>query len=111
MENMVLTLHIIVCVVLVILVLLQSGKEGMGVIFGGGSSSLFGGTGAGGILTKLTAFMAVVFLATSLGYNILTSTKVSKDSAIINIPVDDPSAPAKPAAPVAPANGTAPANN
>ncbi len=111
MENMVLTLHIIVCVVLVILVLLQSGKEGMGVIFGGGSSSLFGGTGAGGILIKLTTFVAVVLLATSLGYNILTSSKANKDSSIINIPLDDPSAPAKPAAPVAPANGTAPKSN
>ena len=66
MENMILTLHVIVCVVLIVLVLLQSGKEGMGVIFGGGSSSLFGSTGAGGILVKLTAFMAVVFIASSL---------------------------------------------
>ena len=32
-----LALHIVVCVLLVILILLQSGKEGMGVIFGGGN--------------------------------------------------------------------------
>ena len=36
MESLILSLHVVVCVVLVILVLLQSGKEGMGVIFGGG---------------------------------------------------------------------------
>ena len=41
-QTLILTLHIIVCVLLVILVLLQSGKEGMGVIFGGGNTSVFG---------------------------------------------------------------------
>ena len=39
MQTLILTLHIIVCVVLVILILLQAGKEGMGVIFGGGMPS------------------------------------------------------------------------
>jgi preprotein translocase subunit SecG len=106
LEKLILTLHIIVCVVLVILVLLQSGKEGMGVIFGGGSSSLFGSTGAGGILVKLTAFIAVVFLATSLSYNIMTSSSTTKPSTIINVPLDDPSAPTVPAKPSA--NGTMP---
>ncbi|MDL2207278.1 preprotein translocase subunit SecG [Desulfovibrio sp. OttesenSCG-928-M16] len=109
MEKLILTLHIVVCVILVLLVLLQSGKEGMGVIFGGGSSSLFGSTGAGGILVKLTTFVAVVFLATSLGYNMLTSVKSSKESTIMDIVVDDPSAPRAPEAPVAPANATSPA--
>ncbi|GAB7080633.1 preprotein translocase subunit SecG [Megalodesulfovibrio paquesii] len=71
METLVLTLHIIACVVLIVLVLLQSGKEGMGVIFGGGSSSLFGGSGAGGLLVKITAFAAAIFLTTSLGFNYL----------------------------------------
>ena len=42
MQTLILTLHIIVCVVLVILILLQAGKEGMGVIFGGGNTSVFG---------------------------------------------------------------------
>lgn len=73
MDSLVLTLHVIVCVLLIILVLLQSGKEGMGVIFGGGSGSLFGAAGAGGILVKLTTFVAIIFLCTSLGYNIITS--------------------------------------
>ena len=77
MDKLVLTLHIITCVLLILFVLLQSGKEGMGVIFGGGSSSLFGSTGAGGILVKLTAFVAVIFLCTSLGYTVLTSSGTS----------------------------------
>lgn len=71
MQTLVLTLHIIACILLVVLVLLQSGKEGMGVIFGGGSGSVFGSSGAGGVLVKLTAFMAAVFICTSLAYNVI----------------------------------------
>ena len=60
MQTLILSLHVIVCVTLVILVLLQAGKEGMGVIFGGGNASVFGSSGAGGLLAKMTAFMAVL---------------------------------------------------
>ena len=75
MQTLILTLHIIVCVLLVILVLLQAGKEGMGVIFGGGNSSVFGSGGAGGILAKLTALMAVIFVITSISYTLVTSSR------------------------------------
>ena len=105
MQSLILTLHIIVCVTLVILVLLQAGKEGMGVIFGGGTGSVFGSTGAGGMLTKLTAFMAVMFVVTCLSYNIVTSTKVAQQSTILDIKLEEMPAPATPpaAAPSAPA--------
>lgn len=80
MQTLILTLHIIVCVVLVILILLQAGKEGMGVIFGGGNTSVFGSSGAGGMLAKMTAFMAVVFVVTSLSYTYVTSSRPSDES-------------------------------
>jgi preprotein translocase subunit SecG len=69
---LVLTIHIIVCLLLIVIVLLQSGQEGMGVIFGGSGDSFFGSGGAGGILTKITALLATIFLVTSLGYNVMT---------------------------------------
>lgn len=108
MENLILILHVIVCVILVILVLLQAGKEGMGVIFGGGNSSVFGSTGAGGLLTKLTAFMAVLFVFTCLSYNILTSTGKQQESTILDVRLEDTAAPATPA-PAVPAPQTVPA--
>jgi preprotein translocase subunit SecG len=101
---MILTLHIVVRLILVVLVLLQSGKEGMGVIFGGGSQSLFGGTGAGGILVKLTAFIALIFVVTSLSYNIMTAQKVEHESVILDLSREDPSVPdTVPAVPSPPA--------
>ncbi len=101
-QTLILTLHIIVCVLLVILVLLQSGKEGMGVIFGGGNTSVFGSGGAGGILAKLTTLMAVIFMITSLSYTYVTSSRPSSESTILNVKIEEPSSPA-PAAPVTPA--------
>ncbi len=111
MQSLILTLHVIVCVSLVILVLLQSGKEGMGVIFGGGSGSVFGSSGAGGMLSKLTAFMAALFILTSLSYNIMTSNPASDKSTILDVKLEDsaPPAPAAPGAPAAPAKPAAPA--
>ncbi len=104
MENLILILHIVICLLLMVLVLLQSGKEGMGVIFGGGSSSLFGSTGAGGMLAKLTAFMAVIFLVTSLSYNVISSRDRHKaEDIVVNVPIDAPEPPVQ----VPPAGGNA----
>ena len=107
METLILALHVIVCVVLVILVLLQAGKEGMGVIFGGGNSSVFGSSGAGGLLAKLTAFMAIIFAGTCLSYNLLTGSNVKKESTILDVRMEDTMpmpAPVTPPATPVPAN-------
>src|SRR3970040_1620429 len=59
--------HIIVSIFLVLVVLLQAGKGAdMGAVFGGASSTIFGSSGAGNFLTRLTTGAAIVFMATSL---------------------------------------------
>jgi preprotein translocase subunit SecG len=94
-----LTIHVIACVALVILVLLQSGKEGMGVIFGGGGGSLFGSTGAGGLLGKLTAGAATVFFLTTMVFTYVSTQQhaAPKESIVLDMPVTE--VPATPAAP------------
>ena len=96
MQTLILSLHVIVCVTLVILVLLQAGKEGMGVIFGG----VFGSSGAGGLLAKMTAFMAVLFIVTSLSYNYVSSSHKAQESTILDVRLEDTPKPAAPAATV-----------
>ncbi|AGC50568.1 preprotein translocase subunit SecG [Lawsonia intracellularis] len=91
MNTLILSLHLIVCILLVIIVLLQSGKEGMGVIFGGGNTSVFGSSGAGGLLTKLTAFLAIIFIITSLSYNIITNTNSANQSTILDVQIENSS--------------------
>src|SRR5271156_690912 len=61
-------LHIAVCLFLMLVVLLQQGKGGgMGSAFGGGATQqVFGGRGAGNILTRATAICAGIFMLTSV---------------------------------------------
>ena len=59
--------HVIACFILVLVVLLQAGKGAdMGAVFGGASSTIFGSSGAGNFLTRLTTGAAIVFMTTSL---------------------------------------------
>ncbi len=59
--------HVLVCIALILIVLLQAGKGAeMGAAFGGASQTVFGSSGAVGFLTKLTTIAAIVFMVTSL---------------------------------------------
>jgi preprotein translocase subunit SecG len=59
--------HVLVCLLLIVVVLLQRGKGAeIGAVFGGGAgSTLFGSRGAGTFLSKLTSAGAAVFMLTS----------------------------------------------
>jgi preprotein translocase subunit SecG len=68
-------IHIFVCLVLMFVVLLQQGKGGgMGSAFGGASAQVFGGSGAGNLLTRATAICAGVFMLTSVTLAYLSSS-------------------------------------
>jgi preprotein translocase subunit SecG len=60
--------HVSVCLFLMLVVLLQQGKSGgMGSAFGGGATQqVFGGRGAGNLLTRATATCAGIFMVTSV---------------------------------------------
>ncbi|MHB8420186.1 MAG: preprotein translocase subunit SecG [Myxococcales bacterium] len=66
--TLVLIVHVIVCLVLFGVILIQQGKgASMGAAFGtGGSQTVFGGSGAGNFLTKTTWVCAILFFSTSL---------------------------------------------
>ena len=68
MSAVLVIIHVIVCIVLIAVVLLQRGKGAeIGAVFGGGASStVFGSRGAGNFLTKLTTGSAVIYMLTSL---------------------------------------------
>ncbi len=61
-----LTIHIIACVVLVVAVMLQRSEGGALGMGGGGTGGLISGRGAAGILVKVTAGLAALFFATSV---------------------------------------------
>lgn len=59
--------HVLIAILLILIVLLQSGKgSDLGSVFGGGASqTLFGAAGSKTILTKITTVLAVLFMLTS----------------------------------------------
>lgn len=97
-------IHLLACVFLIVVVLLQTGKGAdMGAVFGGGSQTLFGSGGAGNFLTRLTTATAIVFMATSL---VLTYGKTPTTRCGILDKLPSPTVPdAVPLAPQAPAAG------
>jgi len=71
-------LHVLVSIGLILVVLLQTGKGAeVGAVFGGSSSTIFGSSGAGNFLTKLTTGMAIVFMITSLTLGYFAGRKPS----------------------------------
>ena len=67
MYTLLVILHIAASLTLILIVLLQAGKGAdMGAAFGGSSQTVFGSSGAGTFLGKMTAGIAVLFMLTSL---------------------------------------------
>lgn len=102
------SIHILVCIWLIVIVLLQAGKgSGLSGLFGGGSApeAIFGG-GGDNALKKITTVSAVVFLITSTLLYVYVarqgSTSVVRPIAAPASPVQAPAVPGQsiPAAPV-----------
>ncbi|HON38008.1 MAG: preprotein translocase subunit SecG [Desulfomonilia bacterium] len=122
MYGVILTIHILVSVLLVIAVLLQSGKGAdIGAVFGGaGSQALFGSAGPADFLNKSTRVLVVVFMLTSLTLGYFTferPTQSIMDRQTTTAPAvpgesapqpgsGDSAAPAAPSIPVAPQDQT-----
>jgi preprotein translocase subunit SecG len=117
MYTFLIILHVLVCVVLITIVLLQAGKgANMGAAFGGSSQTVFGSSGAGTFLGKLTAGVAIVFMLTSLTLTYManhrgSSSLMDKKNPIAvdqQIPVKGIDVGKIPVTPAAPAKPTAP---
>jgi preprotein translocase subunit SecG len=102
--------HVLLCVFMMFVILLQPGKDaGMGAALGGGAAtSAFGGRGAVTFLSKITAVCAGLFFLTSLGLSFVGM----KPSVAAGISVPAKKAPAAPggaAGALPPAQDAAPA--
>ncbi len=81
------TLHVLNCVGLILVVLLQAGRgAGLAGVFGassGGGGAVFGGRGAADFLGKATAVLAIVFMITSVSLSILSGRKSTPKSILM----------------------------
>jgi len=77
MHTFLVIVHVLACLALILVVLLQKGKGAdLGAAFGGSSQTVFGSQGAGGFLTKMVAIVVAVFMVTSLSLAYLSSHRV-----------------------------------
>ena len=80
--------HVIVCLFLIGVVLLQQGKSAdMAAAFGGqASQTAFGPRGASNLLTKLTTWSAIVFMLTSVGLTVVMARNAKHKSVLSDVP-------------------------
>ncbi len=100
-------IHLIVCLFLIFIILIQSSKGAeMGAAFGGSSQTLFGSRGAATFLSKLTTGAAIAFMITSLTLAIVS---IRRTSVMSSVPVQESPADTGPLQelPVAPGQGEA----
>src|SRR5450631_647420 len=86
MYALVMTIHVIVCIFLIIVVLLQSGKAAdLAGAFGGmGSQTAFGPRGSATLLSKATTASAILFMITSLSLSIIATRNAGVGSTILD---------------------------
>ena len=95
MQTLVTVIHVFTCVLLVLVVLVQSGKGAeISSSLSGSSQTVFGSSGGGNFFTKFTSVAAAVFMATSLTLTLLSgeSKKSLFDGAV---PATESATPAK----------------
>ena len=81
MENIVLTIHLILALALVGIVLLQRSEGGgLGLGGGGGGDGIMSGRGAATALTKITWVLAIAFIITSMSLTIIASRNANSSS-------------------------------
>ena len=85
MYILLLIVHVIVCLFLIIVVLLQSGKAAdLAGAFGGmGSQTAFGPRGSATLLSKATTISAVIFMVTSLTLSILATRNAGLGTSVL----------------------------
>lgn len=79
-------IHVIVCLFLIGVVLLQQGKSAdlAGAFGGQGSQTAFGPRGAANLLTKLTTWGAIIFMVVSISLTVLLARSNRADHSVLS---------------------------
>lgn len=90
-------IHIVVCLVLIGIILLQpgTGADLAGAFGGQGSQTAFGPRGTVSLLTKVTAWLAIIFAITSISLTVMVSKHGSGRSVLSGVATQTSPAPAK----------------
>ncbi|MGR3198446.1 MAG: preprotein translocase subunit SecG, partial [Paracoccus sp. (in: a-proteobacteria)] len=110
MENVILTVHLILAVLLTGVVLLQRSEGGgLGMGGGGGAGGVMSGRQAANAMTRLTWMFGIAIFCTSLGLTVLAARQATTGSVLDQLGVPESSQPDAPALPGLPAYTPPPA--
>lgn len=106
MQTLVTVIHVLTCVLLVLVVLIQSGKGAeISTSFGGSSQTVFGSSGGANFFTRFTSAAAAIFMVTSVALTLMSGQ--SKKS-VFEGAGSTPATQTAPAAPAAQSSQAAP---
>ena len=88
MVQFLIVIHTIVSVVLIIVILMQSGQGGLNSMMGGTATSMLGSSGANDFITKLTTWLGITFIALALLIGALSGDPQTARESIIQQDAD-----------------------
>jgi preprotein translocase subunit SecG len=87
MTVLIVIVHVLVCLIMIGVILLQAGKGAeIGAAFGGSSQTIFGSRGATTFLSKMTIAAATLFMLTSMSLSILSKNRSVASSIVDSLP-------------------------
>tara|TARA_B100000745_G_C20065229_1_gene363559 strand:- start:46 stop:390 length:345 start_codon:yes stop_codon:yes gene_type:complete len=88
MVQFLIVIHTIVSVVLIVVILMQSGQGGLNSMMGGVANSMLGSSGANNFITKLTTGLGITFIALALLIGALSGDSQTASESIIQQDAD-----------------------
>lgn len=88
MVQFLIVIHTIVSVVLIVVILMQSGQGGLNSMMGGVANSMLGTSGANNFITKLTTWLGITFIALALLIGALSGDSQTASESIIQQDAD-----------------------
>ena len=88
MVQFLIVIHTIVSVMLIVVILMQSGQGGLNSMMGGTATSMLGSSGANDFITKLTTWLGITFIALALLIGVLSGDSQTARESIIQQDAD-----------------------
>ena len=88
MVEFLIVIHTLISIVLVVVILMQSGQGGLNSMMGGVANSMLGSSGANNFITKLTTWLGITFIALALLIGALSGDPQTASESIIQQDAD-----------------------
>ncbi len=89
MVEFLIVIHTLISIVLVVVILMQSGQGGLNSMMGGVANSMLGSSGANNFITKLTTWLGIIFIALALLIGMLSGKTAGNHQYLDRMPIQE----------------------